>query len=195
MNLSTVNIDPETQIKAIKKIPQYGFGPWYVCLAFNIIPNPKKKTQIFVHSSPEWMLDVKNYNEAGVAMWRSVIIIGPFEFEKCARVFKQLWERGPRPRDERLLWGVVLCRSYTKKHGIHIWFRNKEELVLGVIEVEHLSNEKEKRKRIRKGRRGKPGERRQKMYELMTPREREKTLGAIKVRRDIREARKKKKMQ
>lgn len=195
MNLSDNNIDPKTPVEAIKKIPQYGFGPWYVFLAFNVAPNPKKKTQILVHSSPEWILDIKNYNDAGVAMWLNVITIGPFEIEKCARVFKQLWERGPRPREERLLRGFVLCRAYTKLHNIHIWYRLKDELILGVVEVERLKNENENRKRIRKCRRGKLGERQQKMYELMTPKEREKTLGAIKVKRDIREARKKNKMQ
>lgn len=176
---------------AIQKIPQHGFGPWYVFLAFNIAPNPKKKTLILVHSSPEWVLEIKNFGEAGVSLWRSVVIIGPFEVDKHARVFKDLWERGPRPRHERLLWGIVMCHNYRQIHNIRVWFRTNDDLMLGVVEVGYLKNEKKKRQRIRRGRRGKPGERGQRIYELVAPEEREKTLGATKVRREIREARKK----
>ena len=176
---------------AIQKVPQFGFGPWYVFLAFNIVPKPKKKTLILVHSSPEWVLQIKNFGEAGTSLWRSVVIIGPFEVDKHARVFKDLWERGPRPRHERLLWGIVMCYNYKTTHNIRVWFRKNDGLMLGVSEVERLQNEKKKRQRVRRGRRGKPGERMQRIYELVTPEEREKTLGATKVRREIRDMRKK----
>ena len=84
-----------------------------------------------------------------------------------------------------------MCHAYSKTYNIHVWFRTKEDLVLGVNEVAHLKTVKAKRQRIRKGRRGKPGERRQRIYELISEEEREKTLGATKVRRKIRAARKK----
>jgi len=142
-----VTSDPNTDGNdlVIQKVPQHGFGPWYVFLAFNIVPKPKKKTLILVHSSPEWVLKIKNFGEAGVSLWRSVVIIGPFEVDKHARVFKDLWERGPRPRHERLLWGIVMCHNYSKIHNIRVWFRTKEDLVLGVTEVGHLKNERKKK--------------------------------------------------
>ena len=185
-------IDSDEENKClINRFPPFGFGPWYVALAFNIAKNPKKKTLIIVHSSPEWHLQIRNFGEAGDAYWRCAVFVGPFEADRHATTFKELWEKGPRPMKERLLRGIVMCHVYNKTYGTNVWFRESDQLKLSNKEIEELVAEKEKRQRIRRGRRGKSGERVQRIYELMPQVEREITLGATRVKREIREARKK----
>lgn len=172
-------------------VSHIGFGPWFVALAFNLAKNPKRKTHIFVHSSPEWALEVKNSVEAGESLWRNVLCVGPFELSSQAKTFKRLWEGGARPCDDRVTWGLVLCTKYAADYNIHFWFRCKDELILGANEVRKIECDREKRRYTRRGRSGKTYDRQQRIYELTPVEERRKTFGATKVRRDIREDRKK----
>jgi hypothetical protein len=170
--------------------PRRGFGPWYAFLAYNIASSPQRKTAILVHSEPEWLLDLKNHEEIGLGYWRAAVIIGPFEIERDAVKFSALWAKGSYQPGERYCRGMVMCRYYAPRHCLNIWFRRERDLVLGTADAERCESDNKKRQAIRKERRGRPHERHQRMYELMPEKKRKLTLGATKIRREVRGARK-----
>jgi len=173
----------------ITKVPRFGFGPWFTFLVYNLAPKPKKKTAILIHSDPHWVLDIQNHEAAGTELWKPALVVGPFCSSRHAENFKSLWEKGPRPRYDRLLWGVVLCRTYNDKHKIDLWYESNGDLVLAIEVPARLAEERVKRQHIRRMRRGAPGERRQRMFELMSKEDRDVTVGSTKARREGREAR------
>lgn len=107
-----------------------GLGPWFCSLYFSLASNPKKQTDLRVHTYPlllERLMNGPKANSVGtnstVGGWVLIMVIGYFEQWDDALAFYTLWSKQTRGKTRRIQRGLDLFYRYNKSYKLRMWLQ------------------------------------------------------------------------